>query len=226
MLQDCRAWRQQHMDGGWVLKNWKSHHHRTLWRYDIAEASAAPARTSSFHYHQLSLQCENYVNKGSAKLTLKTKQINKNKTNKKRPELEANLCGHNIKCYNRIQVFVFENHHKFRACLCAKVIVMTTWLSQLGRKVFGKRFLPLGEVEGLPLPPVQLSMVTWKKQIDYIRELELRDDDVILCAYPKAGKSGKSCFSPHWRDPHLLSSPFVCMVEGYGHVGCSWLISV
>ena len=71
---------------------------------------------------------------------------------------------------------------------------MTTQLSKLGRKVFGKCFLPLGEVEGLPFPPVQLSMVTWKKQIDDIRELEIREDDVILCAYPKAGKSGNTAY--------------------------------
>ncbi|XP_070204245.1 amine sulfotransferase-like [Littorina saxatilis] len=64
---------------------------------------------------------------------------------------------------------------------------MTAQLLRLGHKLFGKQFFPLGEVEGLPLPPVQLSMVTWQKQIDDVRKLELRDDDIILCAYPKAG---------------------------------------
>ena len=79
----------------------------------------------------------------------------------------------------------------FFVCFSVQLI-MTTLLSRIGRQVFGKRFLPFVEVDGLPLPPVQPSMVTWRKQIDDIRELELRDDDVILCAYPKAGKSGNT----------------------------------
>lgn len=57
----------------------------------------------------------------------------------------------------------------------------------IGQKVFGNRFLPYVDVEGLPLPPIQISLASWKGQIEDIRALELRDDDVILCAYPKAG---------------------------------------
>ncbi|KAL8580958.1 hypothetical protein ACOMHN_017525 [Nucella lapillus] len=54
------------------------------------------------------------------------------------------------------------------------------------RFLFGRRVICLKEVDGLPLPPVP-RLTSWGKQIDLLRELELRKDDVILCAYPKAG---------------------------------------
>ena len=66
----------------------------------------------------------------------------------------------------------------------------TNIIQLLSRALFGNRILPdLVALEGLPLPPVQLSLQSWKKQVDDIRSMELRQDDVILCAYPKSGKN-------------------------------------
>ena len=66
----------------------------------------------------------------------------------------------------------------------------TNIIQLLSRALFGNRILPdLVALEGLPLPAVQLSLKSWKKQVDDIRSMELRHHDVILCAYPKSGKN-------------------------------------
>ncbi|XP_025092461.1 sulfotransferase 1A1-like [Pomacea canaliculata] len=46
---------------------------------------------------------------------------------------------------------------------------------------------PLVEVEGIWFPKFFETNRPMKEQIDYIRGLDLRDDDVLICAYAKAG---------------------------------------
>ncbi|XP_076472885.1 sulfotransferase 1C2-like [Babylonia areolata] len=42
-------------------------------------------------------------------------------------------------------------------------------------------------VEGMYLPPRYPSMTTWSEQILELRQMTLRQDDVMLCAFPKTG---------------------------------------
>ena len=55
-------------------------------------------------------------------------------------------------------------------------------------KLISKRVPNTLYLEGLPLPPVPVSLVSWTQQIQDIRDFEMREDDVILCAYPKTGE--------------------------------------
>ncbi|PVD33114.1 hypothetical protein C0Q70_08563 [Pomacea canaliculata] len=55
------------------------------------------------------------------------------------------------------------------------------------RRWFHNCRVPLVEVDGLPLPPFYLTRDAWSKHLNSIRAMKLRGDDVIICAYPKAG---------------------------------------
>lgn len=49
--------------------------------------------------------------------------------------------------------------------------------------------MPVVEVEGLVLPKLFENNRPMAEHIECIRALELNDNDVLLCAYPKAGRS-------------------------------------
>lgn len=55
-------------------------------------------------------------------------------------------------------------------------------------------------INGMTLPPLQASQVPWEKHITDIQALELRDTDVFICAYPKAGTHWL------WEVTHMLLS--------------------
>lgn len=42
-------------------------------------------------------------------------------------------------------------------------------------------------LEGWALPPKRPRLTSWETHIANLRSLQLRDDDIFLCAYPKAG---------------------------------------
>lgn len=44
------------------------------------------------------------------------------------------------------------------------------------------------DVDGFPLPVKRKSVEEWRKAIDGLRKAELRDDDILMLCYPKAGK--------------------------------------
>ena len=45
-------------------------------------------------------------------------------------------------------------------------------------------------VDGIYMPgSVQPSQKPWKERLTNLRQMKLRDDDVFICAYPKAGES-------------------------------------
>ncbi|PVD32858.1 hypothetical protein C0Q70_08305 [Pomacea canaliculata] len=43
------------------------------------------------------------------------------------------------------------------------------------------------DVDGFPLPVKRKSVEEWRKAIDGLRKVELRDDDILMLCYPKAG---------------------------------------
>lgn len=42
-------------------------------------------------------------------------------------------------------------------------------------------------LEGWALPPKMPRVTSWETHIAELRSLQLREDDIFLCAYPKAG---------------------------------------
>lgn len=50
-----------------------------------------------------------------------------------------------------------------------------------------RRELVIPVVEGIPLPILR-STTGWEKHIADLRKMELLDDDILLCSYPKTGK--------------------------------------
>ena len=51
----------------------------------------------------------------------------------------------------------------------------------------------MGPVDGIYLPPEQPGTPKWKDKIEQIRQMTLRDDDVLLLTYPKSGSFCSCC---------------------------------
>ena len=44
-----------------------------------------------------------------------------------------------------------------------------------------------GPVDGMHFPPLRPGMTSWEEKIKELRQMKLRDDDVLLLTFPKAG---------------------------------------
>ena len=44
-----------------------------------------------------------------------------------------------------------------------------------------------GPVDGMHFPPLRPGMTSWEDKIKELRQMKLRDDDVLLLTFPKAG---------------------------------------